>query len=115
MVQAPGAARRAVAPERPSVAVDDQYVARVRVVGEQYAMARQRLRVRRIADGSLQREHEPPVGADFIDPAAVDLAHQHASAGRRSIAVDRRQVARGVVYADARMAVLADDPPVADE
>src|SRR5438128_1358879 len=73
------------------------------------------MRVRGIADGCLEREHEAPVRADFVDPAAVDLAHQHSSARRRGIAVDRRQVARGVMHAHSGVAVLANDAPVADE
>jgi len=101
--------------EDPAAVVDDQHVARVRVVGEQHPPAGEGLRVGGVADRCAHREAQPSVRADLVDPVAGDLADQDPAIRLRGIAVDRSEVERRVMPAVSRPAELPDDRARPDE
>ncbi len=113
MVELAGAGLGRVLPEHAARPRRDDRRSGVRIVGEQDPVRGDQLRVGRVRDRCTERPAELSPRADVVDPGPGDLADEHAAVWQRSRAVDRPQVARRVVTADAGRAELPYDrmPP----
>ena len=115
MIELSGPGGGAVPPEDAARACHDDRMPRPRVVGEQDPVRREQLRVGRIRDRRSHRPAQAPVRAEVVDPRAVDLADERAAVGERRRAVDRAELRRRVVPADAGAVLLHDPVRAGDE